>query len=116
LKEKLKAFGVFKKFKVFVEKQSGFYIKILRSDRDGEFTSTVFNSFYEEHDIQHHLTAPYSPQKNRVAERKNRTILDMVRSMLKSKNLSKEFWAKAVDCAIYLLNRCKTSSLENVTP
>jgi hypothetical protein len=35
--------------------------------------------------------------------------------MLKSKNMPKEFWAKAVDCAVYLLNRCNTSSLENIT-
>jgi hypothetical protein len=41
LKEKSEAFGVFKKFKVFVEKQSGFYIKVLRSDIGNEFTSTV---------------------------------------------------------------------------
>jgi GAG-pre-integrase domain/Integrase core domain len=45
LKEKSKAFEVFKKFKVFVDKQSGFYIKVLRSDRGDEFTSTAFNSF-----------------------------------------------------------------------
>jgi transposase InsO family protein len=67
LKEKLKAFGVFKKFKVFFEKQSGFYIKILRSDQGGEFISTTFNIFYEEDDIRHHLTAPYSPQQNEEA-------------------------------------------------
>jgi Integrase core domain len=46
LKEKSEVFEVFKKFKVFIEKQSGFYIKVLRSDRGGEFTSTVFNSFF----------------------------------------------------------------------
>jgi hypothetical protein len=40
----------------------------------------------------------------------------MVRSMLKSKNMPKEFWAEAIDCAVYLLNRYKTSSLENITP
>jgi hypothetical protein len=61
LKEKSEAFNVFKKFIVFVEKQSNFYIKNLRSDRDGEFISAVFDSFYEEHDIRHHLMTPYSP-------------------------------------------------------
>jgi DNA-binding winged helix-turn-helix (wHTH) protein len=59
---------------------------------------------------------PYSPEQNEVAERKNRTILDVVRSMLKSKNLPKEFKTEAVDCAVYLLNRCKTISLKNTTP
>jgi transposase InsO family protein len=116
LKKKSEAFAIFKKFKVFIEKKSGFYIKVLRSDRGGEFISAAFNSFYEEHDIRRHLTAPYSPQQNGVAERKNRIILDMVRSMLKSKNMPKEFWAEAVDCAVYLLNWCKTSSFENITP
>jgi transposase InsO family protein len=75
LKEKLEVFGVFKKFKFFVEKQSDFYIKVLRSNQGGEFTSTTFNSFCEEHGIQH-LTAPYSPQQNGVTERKNQTILE----------------------------------------
>jgi transposase InsO family protein len=116
LKEKSEAFGVFKKFEVFVEKQSDFYIKVLRSDRDGKFTLTAFNSFCEEHGIRCHFTAPYSPQQNGVVERKNRTILIMVRSMLKSKNMPKEFWAETVDCTFYLLNWRKTSSLENKTP
>jgi len=116
LKEKSEAFRMFKKFKAYVEKQSGNNIKTLRSDRGGEFTSTEFNNFCEENGIKRHLTAPYSPQQNGVAERKNRTIMDMVRSMLKSKNVSKELWAEAVACAVYTLNRCKTTSLEGVTP
>ncbi|KAL4335379.1 hypothetical protein GQ457_07G009100 [Hibiscus cannabinus] len=89
---------------------------VLRSDRGSEFTSTTFNSFCEEYGIRRQLTMPYSPQQNGVAERKNQTILNMVQSMLKSKNVPKEFWAEAVECAVYLLNRCKTPSLKNITP
>nr|GEZ12534.1 retrovirus-related Pol polyprotein from transposon TNT 1-94 [Tanacetum cinerariifolium] len=62
------------------------------------------------------LTAPYSSQQNGVVERKNRTILNMVRSMLKSKKMPKEFCAEAVDCEVYLLNRCPSKSLDNKTP
>jgi hypothetical protein len=51
-----------------------------------------------------------------MAERKNQTILDMVRSMLKSKKLPKKFWAEAVQCAIYVQNRCPHASLEDKTP
>ncbi|KAJ4781946.1 polyprotein [Rhynchospora pubera] len=40
----------------------------------------------------------------------------MVRSKIKTKSMPKEFWAEAVDCAVYLQNRCKTISLENMTP
>jgi hypothetical protein len=50
-----------------------------------------------------------------VAERKNRSILDMVRSMLKTKNMPKEFWAEAVQCAMYVQNRCPHQILENKT-
>nr|GEY82273.1 retrovirus-related Pol polyprotein from transposon TNT 1-94 [Tanacetum cinerariifolium] len=49
-------------------------------------------------------------------ERKNRTILNMVQSMLKTKKMPKEFWAEAVDCAVYLLNQCPSKSLDNKTP
>lgn len=47
----------------------------------------------------------YTPQLNGVPERKNHTILDMARSMVKGKNLPREFWAKAVATSVYLLNR-----------
>ncbi|KAJ3685006.1 hypothetical protein LUZ61_014170 [Rhynchospora tenuis] len=115
LNEKSEAFAIFKKFKVLVEKLNGNYIKALRSDRGGEYISKEFEYFCEEHGIRRFLTAPYSPQQNGVAERKNRTILDIVHSMLKSKNMPKEFWAKVVQCAVYLQNRCPTASLENMT-
>jgi transposase InsO family protein len=88
LKEKSEAFEVFKKFKVMVEKAADRHIKDVRSDRGGEYTSTAFMKYCEEQGIRRFLTAPYSPQQNGVAERKNRTVLDMVRSMLKSKNMS----------------------------
>ncbi|MCF8701902.1 DDE-type integrase/transposase/recombinase, partial [Corynebacterium sp. MC-10] len=116
LKQKSEAFEVFKKFKAAVEKESGLHIKAMRSDRGGEFTSREFQNFCEKHGIRRPLTVPRSPQQNGVAERKNRTILDMARSMLKSKNLPKEFWAEAVACAVYLLNRSPTRSVWGKTP
>ena len=61
-------------------------------------------------------TPAYTPQLNGVAERKNRTILDMARSLLKANKLPKQYWAEAVSCAVYLLNRCPTKSLQAVTP
>ncbi|KAH9782617.1 hypothetical protein KPL71_008982 [Citrus sinensis] len=66
--------------------------------------------------IRRLLTVSRSPQQNSVAERKNRTILDMARSMLKSKRLPKELWAEVVACAIYLSNRSPTRSVWGKTP
>nr|GEU73622.1 retrovirus-related Pol polyprotein from transposon TNT 1-94 [Tanacetum cinerariifolium] len=114
--EKSQAFEAFNTFKAMVEKKKGLKIKSKRSDRGGEFLSKEFNKFCEDNGIRRFLTAPYSPQQNGVVERKNRTILNMVRSMLKTKKMPKEFWAEAVYCAVYLLNPCPSKSLDNKTP
>ena len=70
LKEKSEAFGMFKKFKALVEKESGNEIKAMRSDGGGEFTSNEFNKFWENYGIRRPLTVPRSPQQNEVAKRK----------------------------------------------
>ncbi|GKV46724.1 hypothetical protein SLEP1_g53699 [Rubroshorea leprosula] len=116
LKEKSEVFKCFQNFKALVEKESGFKIQALRSDRGGEFTSKEFQEFCAANGVRHFLTAPGSPQQNRVVERKNRTILNMARSMMKTKKMPREFWAEAVECAVYLLNRCTTKAVENKTP
>ena len=116
LKEKAETFDKFKKFKTMAEKQSGQYVKILRSDRGGEYTSNLFKDFCKEQGIIHQLTTSYKPQQNGIAERKNHTILDMTRSMVKGKNLPRTFWTKAMLCAIYLLNRCLTKSVRFKMP
>ncbi|TYK12002.1 UBN2 domain-containing protein [Cucumis melo var. makuwa] len=70
-KSKSETFEKFKHFKAKVEKQSGMFIKSLRSDRGGEFLSNNFNHFCEEHGIHRELTTPYTPEQNGVVERKN---------------------------------------------
>ena len=107
---------VFKRFKALVEKQSGCKIKIIRSDRGGEYTSHAFQDFCKDEGIWKQLTAGYNPQQNGIAERKNRTIVEMATSMMAEKNLPKEFWAEAVHTAVYILNRCPTKAVKNMTP
>ncbi|KAA0042237.1 Retrovirus-related Pol polyprotein from transposon TNT 1-94 [Cucumis melo var. makuwa] len=77
---KSETFEKFKHFKAKVEKQSGMFIKSLRCDRGGEFLS----NFCEEHGIHKELTTPYTPEKNGIVERKNRTVVEMARSMLQA--------------------------------
>jgi transposase InsO family protein len=88
----------------------------LISDRGGEFTSNEFKEFCKANGIRCPLMIPRSPQQNGVVERKNMIIFNMTRSMLKKKRIPKEFWVEAVDCAVYLSNRCPTKSLWNKTP
>ncbi|KAH9669728.1 hypothetical protein KPL70_021911 [Citrus sinensis] len=66
--------------------------------------------------IRRPLTVPRSPQQNGIAEKKNITIFNMTRSMLKSKRLPKEFWAETIACAVYISNRSPTKSVWGKTP
>ncbi|KAL0416653.1 UNVERIFIED_CONTAM: Retrovirus-related Pol polyprotein from transposon TNT 1-94 [Sesamum latifolium] len=116
LTEKSEAFNSFKCFKTIVEKETGLSIKCLRTNRGGEFNSNESNEFCLENGIKRQLTTAYMPQQNGVAERKNRTTMNMVRSMLSDKSIPKTFWPEAVNWSIYILNRCPTLAVKDVTP
>ena len=94
LKSKDEALSFFKIYKVETENQLDRKIKRLRSDRGGEYFSNEFDSFCAEHGIIPEKTPPYSPQSNGVAERKNRTLTDLVDAMLATLGLSKEWWGR----------------------
>ncbi|GJW35155.1 retrotransposon protein, putative, ty1-copia subclass [Tanacetum coccineum] len=87
LKHKHEVFETFKVFQKEVENQLGKTIKSLRSDRGGEYISQEFLEHLKEHGIIAHRTPPYTLQHNGVSRRRNRTILDMVRSMMSQTTL-----------------------------
>ena len=106
----------FKELKNMVEKQTGKSIKILRSDQGGEYTSRAFIRYCKNNGIQQQFTVPHTPQQNGVTERKNRTLVECARSMIKGKNLSNDFWDEEISTAAYLKNRSPTKILEKKTP
>lgn len=116
LKTKDEALEVFKKFKQDVELETSLKVKSLRSDRGGEFLNRLFTSYCNETGIKRYFTAPYSPQQNGVVERRNRTVLNTARSMLKEMSVPQNLWGEAVRHAVYLMNRVPTKALKNVTP
>lgn len=59
---------------------------------------------------------PYTPRQNGVVERRNRTVLAMAKSLLKSKRMPTEFWGEAVKHSIYLLNHATTKAVAGMTP
>jgi transposase InsO family protein len=115
LKSKDETLHYFKIYKGEVENQLERKIKRVRSDRGGEYFSNLFTLFCEEHGIIHERTPPYSPQSNGVAERKNRTLTDLVDAMLDTAGLSKEWWGEAILTACHVLNRVPTKNKE-ITP
>ncbi|XP_016556910.1 uncharacterized protein LOC107856406 [Capsicum annuum] len=104
------------KFKSFVERQSGCRLKTLWTNRGGEFISKEFSSFCEENKIHRELTTPFTSEQNGVAERKNRTIVEMGRRMMEGRSLPKCFWAEAVATTVYFLNISLTKVVNNQTP
>ncbi|GJW52445.1 retrotransposon protein, putative, ty1-copia subclass [Tanacetum coccineum] len=111
----LKHKQMFETFKVFqkeVENQLGKTIKSLRSDRGGEYMSQEFLDHLKDHGIIAHRTPPYTPQHNGVSERRNRTLLDMVRSMMSQTTLPKSFWDYALETAARILNMVPTKKVE----
>ncbi|TXG63370.1 hypothetical protein EZV62_010364 [Acer yangbiense] len=74
------------------------------------------DDFCEDEGVEHQLTVGYAPEQNGVSERKNQTVMEMARAMLKEKGLPNTFWAEAVYTAVYLLNKCPTKAVQNKTP
>nr|GEU53839.1 zinc finger, CCHC-type [Tanacetum cinerariifolium] len=102
LHAKHEALDKFKIYKQEVELQRQESIKVFRTDRGGEYYDPVY---FQSTGIIHQTTAPYTPQQNGVAERKNRTLKEMVNSMLSYSVLSEGFWGEAMLTACYILNR-----------
>nr|GEX60055.1 ribonuclease H-like domain, reverse transcriptase, RNA-dependent DNA polymerase [Tanacetum cinerariifolium] len=116
LTTKDQAFDTFKEYKNRIENELRTTLKMFRTDRGGEFTSSEFTQYCKENSIARQLTAPYSPQQNGVVERRNRKIMSTTRCMMKETNMPQNFWAEAVRHAIYILNSVPTKALEDIIP
>ncbi|GKB94823.1 retrotransposon protein, putative, ty1-copia subclass [Tanacetum coccineum] len=99
-------------FKNEVENQLGKTIKALRSDRGGEYISQEFKDYLKACGIVQQLTPPYTPQHNGVSERRNRTLLDMVRSMMNLTTLPLSFWDYALESATRITKKVDKTTYE----
>jgi hypothetical protein len=86
------------------QNEFGLRIKKIRSDNGTKFKNSQIEGFLEE-GIKHEFSSPYTPQQNGVVERKNRTLLDMARTMLDEYKTPYQFWAEAINTACYSINR-----------
>jgi IS30 family transposase len=112
LRSKDEALLSLKKIKQRAETENEGKLKAIRTDRGGEFNSATFTIFCNEQGIKHYTTTPYSPQQNGVVERRNQSVVEMARCMLKSKRMPQKYWGEAVTTAVYLLNRSPTKSVQ----
>nr|GEX92334.1 zinc finger, CCHC-type [Tanacetum cinerariifolium] len=93
LHAKDKALDKFRIYKTEVELQQNDLIKTLRTDRGGKYYDPVFFQYVG---VIYETTAPYTPQQNGMAERKNKALKEMVNSMLSYSGLSEGFWGEAI--------------------
>ncbi|MCP4492594.1 MAG: DDE-type integrase/transposase/recombinase [Gammaproteobacteria bacterium] len=115
LQHKSEAFDAFIDFKTWAEKQTSHQLKRFRSDGGGEYVSRDFEAYLKKSGIQVERSAPYCPQQNGAAERLNRTLVEMARTMLHHAGATKGLWAEAAATASYLYNRLPTTAT-GVTP
>jgi hypothetical protein len=112
MRHKSESFEKFKEFRTEVENQLNKRIKALRLDCEGEYLSYEFTMYLKECGIVSQLTHPGTPQWNGVSERRNRTMLDMVRSMMSNITLPKIFWGHTLKTVVLTINRVSSKSVE----
>jgi transposase InsO family protein len=105
LQEKSQTQETLKKFLIRAQNEFGLRIKKIISNNATEFKNSQIDGFLEEEGINHELFSPYTPQQNVVVEKKNRTLMDMTRTMLEEYKTSDQFWAEAINTACYSINR-----------
>ncbi|GKD69989.1 putative ribonuclease H-like domain-containing protein [Tanacetum coccineum] len=91
-------------------------VKVIRCDNETEFKNRVMNQFCEIKGIKREFSVARTPQQNRVAERKNMTLIEAARTMLADSKLPTTFWAEAVNTACYVQNRVLVIKPHNKIP
>ena len=105
LQEKSQTQETLKRFLRRAQNEFGLRIKKIRSDNGTEFKNSQIEGFLEEEGIKHEFSSPYTPQQNVVVDRKNRTLLDMARTMLDEYKTPDRFWAETINTACYSIDQ-----------
>ncbi|GJR32141.1 ribonuclease H-like domain-containing protein [Tanacetum coccineum] len=108
--------GILKTFITGIENQINHKDKIIRCDNGTEFKNNDMNQFCGMKRIKREFSVTRTPQQNRVAKRKNRTLIEEARTMLADLLLPTTFWTKAVSIACYVQNRVLVTKPHNKTP
>jgi transposase InsO family protein len=117
LRTKDEALAAYKSYEAWaITQQNCKAIKVLRSDRGGEFLSKAFDDHLAKAGTARKLTPHDTPQLNGVAERLNRTLLERMRALMHTTGLPKSLWGEALRHSAWLKNRTATRSLDGKTP
>ena len=94
VEHKSDVFVVFKDLYALIKNKFGNTIKVLRSNNGTEYVNQEFEQFLVSNGIEHQTTCVNTPEQNGVAERKNRHLLEVARSLMFTMNVPKFLWGK----------------------
>jgi transposase InsO family protein len=116
LHDKSETQEVLKKFLKRPQIEIDVKVNKIRSDNGSEFKNTQVADYVDQEGIKHEFSAPYTPQQNGVAKRKNRTLIESARTMLDEYKASDCFWAEAINTTCHIINRLYLHLLLKKTP
>nr|GFB85641.1 ribonuclease H-like domain-containing protein [Tanacetum cinerariifolium] len=116
LKSKDETSGILKKFITEIKNLKDLKVKIIMCNNGGEFKNKEMNDFCSQKRIKKEFSNARTPQQNGVAERRNRTLTEVARTMLADAKLPVTFWAEAVNNACYVQNSVLVNKSHNKTP
>ncbi|WVZ55981.1 hypothetical protein U9M48_006573 [Paspalum notatum var. saurae] len=116
LRGKHEVLRCFQDFHKLIANQFNAKVRILRTDNGKEYVNNDFEAYLSDNGIIHQTTCPNTPPQNGVAERKNRHLLEVARSMMFQMNVPKYLWSEAVLTAAYLINRMPSRILGMKSP
>jgi transposase InsO family protein len=115
LQDKNETQEVLKKFLRRAQNEFDVKVKKIRSDNGTEFKNTKVEDFLDEEGIKHEFSVAYTPQQNVVTERKNRTLIEMERTMLNEYKTSDRFWPEAINTTCHATNHLFIHKLLKMT-
>uniref|UniRef100_H3GTF6 CCHC-type domain-containing protein n=1 Tax=Phytophthora ramorum TaxID=164328 RepID=H3GTF6_PHYRM len=116
LRMKSEVHDAFAKFLKEIKVTAGLTVKILRSDKGGEYRIANMDALCDAKTIKQEFTVPYNPQHNGMSERMNRTLVEMTRCMLKESGLDKSYWCEAIMTATDIRNVLPNTSNPHASP
>ena len=109
ISQKLEVLSKYKEYEAWIRTQYGKHIKILQSNRGGEYLSKEFNTHPKAQGTIRSLTVHDTPKENGVTKQLNCTLLECERAMLLTAQLPRNLWPEIIHHTVWLKNRTSIS-------
>lgn len=116
ISQKSQVYPIFQKLRAYIKTQFQREIEIIQCDNGGEYMSNNFQKMCELNGIYFRYSCPYTSSQNGKAERKIRSINNIIRTLLVHASLPPSFWHYALEMATYISNIFPSKSINFQSP